>query len=215
MMMSRIHSLSPKVGLFYCNNLCYSMVNEDMIKITILGGLLMNNNDILIRLRYALEIRNSDLVEIFKLGGIEVTQEEVMKMLIKSKNSDHDDIDNNDDIEENDEKIKCTYFMIDSFLNGFIIFKRGQQGSKTGQHESPAPSMKSSESVNNLMLKKLKIALSLTSDDILDILNEAGIIISKGELSAVLRKEGHRNYKECGDKYARNFLKGLAIKYRE
>ncbi|PKM94639.1 MAG: DUF1456 domain-containing protein [Firmicutes bacterium HGW-Firmicutes-1] len=175
----------------------------------------MNNNDILIRLRYALEIRNSDLVEIFKLGGIEVTQEEVMKMLIKSKNSDHDDIDNNDDIEENDEKIKCTYFMIDSFLNGFIIFKRGQQGSKTGQHESPAPSMKSSESVNNLMLKKLKIALSLTSDDILDILNEAGIIISKGELSAVLRKEGHRNYKECGDKYARNFLKGLAIKYRE
>lgn len=187
-----------------------------MIKITILGGLLMNNNDILIRLRYALEIRNADMVEIFKLGGIEVTQDEVLKMLIKSKDSSHND-DNDDNIEEDDddEKIKCTYLMIDSFLNGFIIFKRGQQDSKTGQHESPAPSMKSSESVNNLMLKKLKIALSLTSDDILDILNEAGIIISKGELSAVLRKEGHRNYKECGDKYARNFLKGLAIKYRE
>ncbi|MFL6560966.1 MAG: DUF1456 family protein, partial [Bacillus sp. (in: firmicutes)] len=27
-------------------------------------------------------------------------------------------------------------------------------------------------------------------------------------------KEGHKNYKECGDKYARNFLKGLALKYR-
>ena len=32
----------------------------------------MDNNDILIRLRYALDIKNSDMVEIFKLGGIEL-----------------------------------------------------------------------------------------------------------------------------------------------
>ncbi|HFU6610489.1 DUF1456 family protein, partial [Bacillus paranthracis] len=24
----------------------------------------------------------------------------------------------------------------------------------------------------------------------------------------------HKNYKECGDRYARNFIKGLAVKYR-
>ena len=45
----------------------------------------MNNNDILIRLRYALDIKNTDMVEIFKLGGIEVTKEEVLKMLTKVK----------------------------------------------------------------------------------------------------------------------------------
>ena len=45
----------------------------------------MNNNDILIRLRYALDIKDTDMVEIFKLGGIEVTKEEVPKMLTKSK----------------------------------------------------------------------------------------------------------------------------------
>ncbi len=61
----------------------------------------------------------------------------------------------------------------------------------------------------------MKIGLALTSEDMLEILAEAGVTITKGELSAVLRKEGHRNYKVCGDRYARNFLKGLAIKYRD
>ena len=65
------------------------------------------------------------------------------------------------------------------------------------------------------MLKKLKIALSLTSDDMLNLLDEAGVRVSKGELSAILRKEGHRNYKPCGDRYARNFLKGLMLRYRD
>ena len=60
----------------------------------------------------------------------------------------------------------------------------------------------------------MKIALALTSEDMLEILATAGVIITKGELGAVLRKEGHKNYKVCGDRYARNFLKGLAIKYR-
>ncbi len=45
----------------------------------------MNNNDILIRLRYALDIKNTDMVEIFKLGGIEVTKEEVSKDAHKIK----------------------------------------------------------------------------------------------------------------------------------
>lgn len=74
--------------------------------------------------------------------------------------------------------------------------------------------IKDQRSVNNVLFKKLKIALSLTSDDILDILDEAGVYLSNSELSAVLRKEGHRNYKECGDRYARNFLKGLTMRYR-
>ena len=110
--------------------------------------------------------------------------------------------------------IKCDNIMLESFLNGFITFKRGKQDPKPGQPERPAMSLKSNESVNNLLLKKLKIALSLTSEDMLDILEDVGVIVTKGELSALLRKEGHKNYKECGDRYARNFLKGLAVKYR-
>ncbi len=164
----------------------------------------MDNNDILIRLRYALDIKNVDMVEIFKLGGVDVTKEEVLKMLTKTNHED--------DLPENEENIECSNIMLDSFLNGFIIFKRGKQDPKPGQPNKP---VFSDESVNNLLLKKVKIALSLTSEDMLDILEEAGVLITKGELSAVLRKEGHKNYKVCGDRYARNFLKGLTIKYRQ
>lgn len=172
----------------------------------------MDNNDRLIRLRYALDIRDIDMVEIFKLGGTELTLEEVSKLLIKSKETYryNDEVDDHDDIEENDENIKCKNSTLEAFLNGYIIFKRGKQDPKPGQSEIAV--LKKSENPNNIMLKKLKIALSLTSDDMLDILEKAGVIVTKGELGAILRKEGHKNYKECGDQFARNFLKGLALK---
>ncbi|WHY68118.1 DUF1456 family protein [Neobacillus sp. SuZ13] len=164
----------------------------------------MDNNDILIRLRYALELKNKEMAEIFKLGGVEVTVPEVIKVLTKS-----------DDEAEYDEQIKCNNSMFDSFLNGLIIYKRGKQEPKPGQPDTPEPTIKKTVNVNNLLLKKVKIALALTTDDLLEIFESAGITVTKGELGALLRKEGHKNYKECGDKFARNFLKGLALKYRE
>jgi len=164
----------------------------------------MDNNDILIRLRYALEIKNKEMAEIFKLGGVEVSVPEVIKILTKSP----------DDEIENDDQIRCNNNMLDSFLNGLIIYKRGKQEPKPGQPDTPEPSLKKSANVNNLLLKKVKIALALTTEDMLDLFGKAGISVTKGELGALLRKEGHKNYKECGDKFARNFLKGLAIKYR-
>ena len=64
------------------------------------------------------------------------------------------------------------------------------------------------------MVKKLKIALSLTSDDIIDLLALANVNVTPGEISAILRNEKHRNYKVCGDRYARNFLKGIMLRNR-
>jgi uncharacterized protein YehS (DUF1456 family) len=173
----------------------------------------MENNDILIRLRYAVDIKNTDMVEIFKLGGVEVTRDEVLKILTKPKDSYDEEDYYEDDIVEDEEHIKCTNSMLESFLNGFITFKRGKQEPKPGQPDTPLPS-KSKESINNQLLKKVKIALALTSEDMLDIFDNTGVTVTKGELSAMLRKEGHKNYKQCLDKYARNFLKGLALKYR-
>ena len=167
----------------------------------------MNNNDILIRIRYALNLKDGQMVKIFKLGGVEVTEEEVKKMLTKVKEEfGFQDADSN-------ETLPCNNKMLDAFLNGLITFKRGPQEKKSGQPENPVSITRRNNS-NNIVLKKLKIALSLTSEEVIDILGLAGVKISKGELSAVLRKEGHKNYKECGDRYLRNFLKGLAIQYR-
>ena len=168
----------------------------------------MDNNDILIRVRYALDIKNQDMIEIFKLGGYEFSKEEIFKILTKTR----DDLE---DLEENDDQIKCNNKMLEAFLNGLITFKRGKQDVKPGQQPtSPEPAVQKSDNVNNMLLKKLKVALQLTTEEMLDILDDGGIAVSKGELGAILRKPGHRNYKECGDNFARKFLKGLTIKYR-
>ena len=167
----------------------------------------MNNNDILIRIRYALNLKDGQMVKIFKLGGVEITEGEVKQMLTKPKEEfGFQDADAC-------KTLSCSNKQLDAFLNGLITFKRGPQEQKPGQPKNLV-SITRRNNINNIVLKKLKIALSLTSDEVLNVLGLAGVKISKGELSAVLRKEGHPNYRECGDRYLRNFLKGLAIHYR-
>lgn len=140
----------------------------------------MHNHDILIRLRYALDIKNKDMVEIFKLGDIEVSREEVMQMLTKPKDDYYDEYDEyDDDMDEDEDGVNCNNMMLESF-KWFDHFKRGRQEPKPGQPQSQAPAVKNKESVNNILLKKLKIALTLTSEDMIDILEEAGVMITKG-----------------------------------
>ncbi|MFA9422824.1 MAG: DUF1456 family protein [Sedimentibacter sp.] len=169
----------------------------------------MNNNEILIIMGHALDIESTDMVEIFKLGGIELSKEDVEKMLIESKEDCSTEDENCDDIEE---ITKCKNGTLESFLNGFIILKRGKQDLKPGQTETPSLSIKGNKSINNIILKKLKIALSLSSEDMLDIFDESGDQLTKGELSNMFRKEGHTHYKKCDDKHIRNFFEGLERK---
>jgi len=173
----------------------------------------MNNNDILIRLRYALDIKDADMLEIFSLGGVKVTKSELLRMLINPKKEEEDKRNDDEFVVDKDLKV-CNNHILEAFLNGLIIFKRGKQETQPAESEKQVYMIKDHKTVNNVMLKKLKIALSLTSEDMLAIFKETGIVLSNSELSAVLRKEGQRNYKECGDRYARNFLKGLALKHR-
>lgn len=67
---------------------------------------------------------------------------------------------------------------------------------------------------NNDVFKKLRVALMLRDDEIIDILKEADFKISKSELSAFFRKDNHPNYRECGDQVLRNFLNGLVLHLR-
>ena len=67
---------------------------------------------------------------------------------------------------------------------------------------------------NNDILKKLRVALQLRDDEIVDILALVDFRISKSEIGAFCRKEGHPKYRECGDQVLRNFLNGLVIHLR-
>ena len=64
---------------------------------------------------------------------------------------------------------------------------------------------------NNDILKKLRVALNLKDDDIIQILKLCDFEIGKTELSSFFRKDDHPNYRPCGDQLLRNFLNGLII----
>ena len=63
-------------------------------------------------------------------------------------------------------------------------------------------------------MKKLRVALKFTDDDIIEVLKLANFRVTKTELSAIFRKEDHPNFKPCGDQILRNFLNGLVIHMR-
>ena len=67
---------------------------------------------------------------------------------------------------------------------------------------------------NNYILWKIRIALGLKDADIMEILKLADFDITRAELSALFRREDHKNYRQCGDQILRRFLDGLIIKYR-
>lgn len=67
---------------------------------------------------------------------------------------------------------------------------------------------------NNDILKKLRVALHLRNDEIIEIMKLVNFKVTASELGAIFRKEDHPNYKECGDQFLRNFLNGLIIHMR-
>jgi len=105
--------------------------------------------------------------------------------------------------------VVCSGRVLGSFLDGFIIYKRGRKDATGGQAKQPDRQL-----TNNIILRKLRIALELKEDDMLGILKLADFTISKSELSAFFRDKEHKNFKACGDQVLRNFLTGLAVRYR-
>ena len=64
---------------------------------------------------------------------------------------------------------------------------------------------------NNDIMKKLRVALSLNSDQIIEICKLVGFTVTKAELGDIFRADEHPNFKKCGDQILRNFLNGLVI----
>ena len=151
----------------------------------------MNTNDVLRRIRYTFSLDDSKMMAVFGLGGLEVNRAEISDWLKKDDDPDYQ---------------KCSDQQLATFLNGLIVDKRGK---KDGPQPEPEKQLS-----NNIVFRKLKIALNLQADEVLSLVNQADFHISKHELSAFFRKPGHKHYRECKDQVLRNFLKGMQLKYR-
>ena len=152
----------------------------------------MTNNDILRRIRYVFDFNDDKMISLFALADCEVTRAQI---------SDWMKAEEDPDCEKLSDKLLATY------LNGLINDKRGKR-------EGPQP-VPEKDLSNNSIFMKLKIALNLHAEDILEIMNLSDFRMSKHELSAFFRKPGHKHYRECKDQILRIFLKGLQMQYRK
>lgn len=150
----------------------------------------MTNNDVLRSVRYALDLSDARMGEIFRLGGFDVLPGDLAHWLKK---------------EDEEGFVACEDTAMLHFLDGLVIHKRGP---------SERPPEPASRVTNNLVLKKLRVAFELKDEDMHAILARAEFPVSKPELSALFRKPGHKNYRACGDQLLRNFLKGLSLRLR-
>ncbi|OFX80480.1 MAG: hypothetical protein A2X12_04330 [Bacteroidetes bacterium GWE2_29_8] len=150
----------------------------------------MNNNDIIRRIRYIFDFGDTKMIEIFSLADCEVTRAQISDWLKKENDPNY-------------QYIEDRYLSI--FLDGLINDKRGKKEEKKIELEKQLN--------NNIVLRKLKIALNLKDEDILEIFDLSGMRISKHELSAFFRNPNQPQYRACKDQFLRNFLQGLQIKY--
>lgn len=150
----------------------------------------MINNDVLRRLRYTFNYNDKQMIALFSSAGLSVTREQVSQWLKKDNDVDF---------------VNCEDVELATFLNGLINDKRGKK-------EGPQ-SIAEKRLTNNIILTKLKIALNLKAEDLIELLDSVDFRLNKPELSAFTRKREHKHYRECKDQVLRNLLQAIDKKY--
>lgn len=151
----------------------------------------MKNNAILRQIRYTFDYHDDQMIKIFALADHDVTRVEICDWLKKEEDEDYKPINDR---------------LLAIFLNGFINHKRGKREGSQPQAEK--------QLTNNIIFRKIKIALNFKDTDILEAFERTGMRISKHELTAIFRKPSQSQYRECKDQFLRNFLLGLRKKHR-
>ena len=149
--------------------------------------MLINTNEILYRIQQAMNLTTEEMIEAYKLEAYNMETSH-LESLLKRRN----DIG----------FILCTYEELGLFLDGLVTLKRGPSPKKANNDEVI-------ELSNNLILKKLRIALELKEAETEIIFGLADIELTKQQLASLFRKEGHKNFKACSDELLMAFLEGL------
>ncbi|MFA0193313.1 DUF1456 family protein [Vibrio artabrorum] len=151
----------------------------------------MTNNEILRRIQHALNLKNAQIIKAIEQADVTVAHDQVIDWL-------------KDDNDKSCSKMKDKELAV--FLNGFINHKRGK---KEGEQPKPEVAL-----TNNMIFMKLRIALNMKAEDVLDVLEVVGISLSKYEIGAYFRKPENKNYKVCEDQLLCDFLNGVQFTNR-
>ncbi len=146
----------------------------------------MTNNDIFQLILTTFDLNESAVIKIFALADFNTKPEQLTAWLKTNGDSTF---------------VKLTGTELALFLNGFINLKRGKR-----EGEQPKPETHLN---NNQVFQKLRIALNLKAEDILNIFELVDTYFSKHEISAFFRKPDNKHYKNCRDDTLENFLQGI------
>jgi uncharacterized protein YehS (DUF1456 family) len=155
----------------------------------------MTRNDLLRRLRYALDLSDARMLSLVALGGgPEVPRASLAAWLAR---------------DDDPAFAALPDPVFAAFLDGLVLDRRGPR-----DPSQPAPPAGPARLDNNAILKKLRIALELQEQDLLGLLRAGGLTLSASELGALFRKPGHKHYRACGDQVLRTLVAGLTQRLR-
>ena len=157
----------------------------------------MHNNDVIRRLQYIFNINSKDMMTIFELGGL--TLDKLTYLAIMAKPT-----------QDSARDAQLSRHDLEKFLNGLIISQRGHKKNPDGSIAAPDYSMQRDNDINNVVIKKVKIAMAYTTEDLLDFWQAADFKVTKGEVGAMLRRKSHPKYLIAGDQFMRKLLIGMA-----
>jgi len=147
----------------------------------------MKINDILFKIKTALSLKNSEIVKAYSLVEYTMTEERLNNVLKRRQDQGYEE---------------ANYEELGLFLDGLVLLKRGENSKKVESDEVV-------ELTNNLILKKLRVAMNLKESDLVIVFALAEVVLNKRQIGSLFRKEGGKNFKACSDELLFAFIEGL------
>lgn len=145
----------------------------------------MQNNETLRRIAAALPLSDEDMVRLVDLAGLTERLPAPAGLLLDPDTAGH---------------VPCDDASLLTLLDALIVLRRGSSGGKP-------PVL--SAATNNVVLKKLRIALDLRDQDMLDLFERAGVHMRRSQLGALFRAETNKHFQACSDGHLLCFLTAL------
>ena len=147
----------------------------------------MQINDILFKLTTALSLSREEVIKAYALANYEMSEERLGNILKRRQDKGYEE---------------ATYEELGVFLDGLVLLKRGPSDKVASADEAVALT-------NNLILKKVRVAMELKEPELVILFALAEVELTKRQIGSLFRKEGGKNFKACSDELLMAFLEGL------
>jgi len=147
----------------------------------------MQPNDVLFKIKKALSLETEEMIKAYALADFEMTEERLESIIKRRQDKGFEE---------------ATFEELGVFLDGLVLLKRGPSDKVANEDDVV-------ELTNNLILKKVRVAMELKEPELVILFALAEVELTKRQIGSLFRKEGTKNFKACSDELLNAFLEGL------